>query len=48
MEHVSVHNSYMRLYEYMVITGDCGKVTYYISGSITRTFLKLLYLDYHS
>ena len=29
-------------------TDNCGKVTYYISGSITHIFLKFLYLDYHS
>ena len=31
-----------------VFTGNCGKVTYYISGSIASKFLKCLYLDYHS
>ena len=31
-----------------VFTGNCGKVTYYISGSIAYTFLKFLYLDCHS
>ena len=35
-------------YIYSVFTGNCGKLTYYISGSITHTFLKCLYLDYHS
>ena len=33
---------------YSVFTGNWGKVTYYISGSITQTFLKFLYLDYPS
>ena len=33
---------------YRVSTGNCGKVTYYISGSITHKCLKYLYLDYHS
>ena len=32
---------------YRVFTGNCGKVTRYISGSITQKFLKFLYLDYH-
>ena len=31
-----------------IFTGNCGKVTYYISGSITHKFMKFLYLDYHS
>ena len=35
-------------HKYKVITGNCGKETYYISGSIVHTFLKYLYLDYHS
>ena len=33
--------------DYRVFTGNCGKVTYYISGSITHTYLKFLYIDYH-
>ena len=33
---------------YRVFTGNCGKVTYYNSGSITYKFLKFLYLDYYS
>ena len=32
----------------MADTGNCEKVTYYISGSITHKFLNFLYLDYHS
>ena len=32
----------------ILLTGNCGKVMYYISGSITLRFLKFLYLDYHS
>ena len=39
----------IRLYAlYRVFTGNCGKVTYYISGSIAHKFMKLLYLDYLS
>ena len=33
---------------YRVFTGNCGKVTYYIFSIITHTFLKFVYLDYHS
>ena len=29
-------------------TGKCGRITYYISGSITHKFLNFFYLDYHS
>ena len=32
---------------YRVFTGNCGKVTYYISRSISHKFLNFLYLDYH-
>ena len=38
----------MYMYIYRVFTGNCGKVTYYISGSITHTFLQCLHQDYHS
>ena len=32
---------------FSVFIVNCGRVTYYISGSITRKFLKFLYLNYH-
>ena len=39
----------IRLYAlYRVFTGNCGKVTYYISGSITHKFLKVFCLDHRS
>ena len=36
---------YEYIYSFKVFTGNCGKVTYYISGSITHKFLIFLYLD---
>ena len=45
---VSGEHIYIYIYTYRVFTGNNGKVTYYISGSITHKFLKVLYLDYHS
>ena len=41
-------NSYFYFGIYGIFTGNCGKVTYNISGSITLKFLNFFNLDYHS
>ena len=38
-----VYNLTQPLFNYRVFTGNCGKVTYYISGSIAHTIHKFDY-----